>query len=73
MIKVGWCITAGLCVSGDKDNSSHILSEDNVLMLRDNKAMLSSAYLPHYSNLICPAAAQEAAQGSYKTFTASCI
>lgn len=39
MIKAGWCIAAALCVSGDNDNSSHILSEDNVLMLRDNKGM----------------------------------
>lgn len=42
-------------------------------MLRDNKGRLPSASLPHYSNLICPAAAQEAAQGSYTTFKASCI
>lgn len=41
MIKAGWCITAALCVSGDNDNSGHILSEDNVLMLRDNKGMQS--------------------------------
>ena len=73
MIKAGWCIAAALCVSGDRDNSSHILSEDNVLMLRDNKGLLSSASLPHYSNLISRAAAQEAAQGSYTTVNASCM
>lgn len=72
MIKAGWCIAAGLCVSGDKDNGSHILSEDNVLMLRDNKGM-SPASLAHYSNLISPAAAQGAAQVFYTTFKASCI
>lgn len=42
-------------------------------MLRDNKEMLSSASWTHYSNLISPAADQEAAQGSYRTFKASCI
>lgn len=73
MIKAGWCIAAGLCVSGDKDNGGHILSEDNVLVLRDNKGMLSPASLPHYSNLISPAAARGAAQGSLTTFKASCI
>lgn len=45
--KVGWCITASLCVSGDKDKSSHILSEDIVFMLRDNKGTPSSASLLH--------------------------
>lgn len=45
--KVGWCIMASLCVSGDKDKSSHILSEDIVFMLRDNEGMPSSASLLH--------------------------
>lgn len=42
-------------------------------MLTDNKEMLSSASSPHYSNLISPAATQEVAQGSYRTFKASYI
>lgn len=39
-------------------------------MLRDNKGMLSAASLPHYSNLISPAAAEEAAQAPSHTFKA---
>lgn len=42
-------------------------------MLRDNKGLLSSASLPHYSNLISRAAAQEAAQCSHSTVKASCM
>lgn len=61
-----------LCVSGDKDNSSHSLSEDSVLMLTDNKGMLSSASLAHYGNPICPAS-QGAAEGFYTTRKAPCF
>lgn len=43
-------------------------------MLRDNRGIAaSSASLPHYGNLISPAAAQEAARGSYATSKAPCI
>lgn len=69
--KAGWCITAGSCVSSDKDNSSHILSEDNVLTLTDNKGMLSLASAPHYSNLIWASAAQGAVLAPHTTFKAS--
>lgn len=70
--RAGWCITASSCVSGDRDNIL-ILLEDTVLILRDNTEMLPSASLPHAGNLICPAATQETAPGSYTTFKAACF